>query len=138
MSTVCGYLITPLRKSPSGSAHNAGFSTFTSPTKRLINCNQGKIACETSLPQPCDIHFISSLLRALSKMLTWLIRPMNCPAWGSCFARSSVRPTINSPPPVEHQLTVTFHCLNLYKTIFYLLLVRRKLHIFFTARREIK
>ena len=41
-------------------------------------------------------------------MLTWLIRPINCPAWGSSFAKSSVRPIINSPPPVEHKVAVRF------------------------------
>ena len=102
------FLATPLRTSPSRSAHNAGFSSFTSPTKPLINCDQGQIACEKSLPQPCDIHSISSLSRAFLKMLTWLIRPINCPAWGSSFAKSSVRPIINSPPPIEHKVAVRF------------------------------
>ena len=102
------FLATPLRTSPSRSAHNAGFSTFTSPTKPLINCDQGKIAFEKSSPQPCDIHSISSLSRAFSKTLTWLIRPINCPAWGSSFAKSSVRPITNSPPPVEHKVAVSF------------------------------
>ena len=98
--------------SPSRSAHDAGFSTFTSPTVPLINCDQGKIAgkiaCEKSSPQPCDIHSIFLISRALSKMLTWLIRPINCPASGTCFARSSVRPIINSPPSVKHKVTVRF------------------------------
>ena len=67
---VCGYFKKPLRKSPSKSAHKAGFSTFTSPTKPLINCDQEKIAREKSSPQLCDIHSISSVSRALLKMLT--------------------------------------------------------------------
>ena len=95
---------------PSLSAHDVGLSTFTSPTVPLINRDQGKIGgkivCEKSSPQPCDIHSIVFLSRALSKTLTWLIRPINCPALGSCFARSSVRPIINSPPPVKRKVTV--------------------------------
>ena len=102
------FLATLLRTSPSRSVHNAGFSYFTSPTKPLINCDQEKIACEKSLPQPCDIHSTSSLSRAFLKMLTWLISPINCPAWGSSFAKSSVMPIINSPPPVEHKVAVRF------------------------------
>ena len=113
---VCGYLKKKktLRTSPSPSAHKAGFSTFTSPTKPLINCDQGKIAREKSSPQPCDIHFISFLSRALLKMLTWLIKPINCPALGSSFARSLVRPTINSPPPVEHNDNNVFRSIVVY------------------------
>ena len=111
---VCGYFKKPLRTSPSKSAHEAGFSTFTSPTKPLINWDQGKIAREKSSPQPSDIHSISFLSRALLKMLTWLIKPINCPALGSSFARSSVRPTINWPPPVEHNDSEIFRSIVVY------------------------
>lgn len=106
-----GLLLSPVfQKSfmhqPSLSLHVIGLWMLTSPMKPYVNWDQGTMVFIKSSPQPCDIQVITWLSRNLWNMLTWLIIPMNSPAFESNFAWSFVSPTTNSPLPVKKNMGI--------------------------------